>query len=88
MAITLSLVAVAFWLLSYSWLLGLVLPADVSTKTLPEETLTRLGVSPWLVAELVAIPTGLGGAVLGLLALRRAWTAAGDGSERRLSWGS
>lgn len=70
-AITLSVVAVACWLLSYSWLLGLVLPADVAAAILSEETLARMRVSPWLVAEVVAIPTGLAGAGLGAWAVRR-----------------
>lgn len=77
-AIALSMVAVALWLLSYSWLLGLVLPADVSTRILSEETLNRLGVSPWLVVEVAAIPVGLGGSFLGLLAVR-----SGVDSRRR-----
>lgn len=78
-AIALSMVAVALWLLSYSWLLGLVLPADVSTRILSEETLSRLGVSPWLVVEVAAIPVGLGGSLLGLLAVR-------SGVDSRRKW--
>lgn len=34
-AIALSVLAAVCWLLSYSWLLGLVLPADVTTAVLP-----------------------------------------------------
>ena len=77
-ALALSAVAVVFWLLSYSWLLGLVLPQDVVDAVLSEERLDRLGVSPWLVAELAAIPTGFVAAVLG------AWAVARKQDSRRV----
>lgn len=76
-AIVLGSAAAMCWLLSYSWLLGAVLPM---------EGLGSLPVSPWLVAELMAIPLGLGAAVLAGVAVRTGRDERQPGA-RLAGWG-
>ncbi len=64
-AILLAAAAVAFWLLSYSWLLGYLIPMEGAGD---------LPVSPWLVAELAAIPLGCCAVVVAVAALGQTGT--------------
>ncbi|GAA4409676.1 hypothetical protein GCM10023168_28620 [Fodinibacter luteus] len=58
----LSTAAAACWLASYSWVLGLIVPADVLALVIPMALLLTLNISPWLVAEIAAILLGLAAA--------------------------
>jgi hypothetical protein len=55
-ALTLGIVAVVAWLMSYSWLLGAIIP-------MPD---IPFAVSPWLLAELVAVLVGFSAVVVAL----------------------
>jgi hypothetical protein len=59
-ALALGVVAVIAWLMSYSWLLGAVIPV-------PE---IEYAVSPWLVSEIVAVLVGLAAVVVALVGAR------------------
>lgn len=65
----LAALAVALWLLSYSWLLGFLLP---------QEAQPTFAVSPWLLAELAAIPLGFLAVLLAVVAMR----SSGDRRRR------
>jgi len=65
LSVAMGAVSVLFWLASYAWIVGLALPTE---QAFGWET------SPWLVAELAAIGTG----VVGLLLAGMAATSAGD----------
>jgi hypothetical protein len=72
--VTLGVTAVTAWLLSYSWLLGVVLPMPA----------LDLAVSPWLVAEILAVIAGAGAAAVPLAAGAR--PAAAPMSRRARTW--
>ncbi|WP_210508481.1 hypothetical protein [Naasia sp. SYSU D00057] len=72
-SVVLAVAALVLWLLSYSWLLGFLLPPEAQPT---------FEVSPWLLAELAAIPLGASAVILAVLAIR----AAKDGRRRVRVW--
>ena len=70
--LTLAFASVVCWLLSFSWLLGGAVPVGVPTGW---------RVSPWLIAQLAAIPLGVAAVVCGAVELdvvgpHRRWVIA------------
>ena len=69
----LAVAALVLWLLSYSWLLGALLPREAQPT---------FEVSPWLLAELGAIPLGVLAVILAVVAVR----VAGDARRHVRVW--
>lgn len=65
LVVALGLAAVIAWLLSYSWLIGVLVP-------MPEFEYT---VSPWLVVEIAAVVLGIAAVLVALVAAARGGTS-------------